>query len=251
MLTGRKRENDGAGKSASSWQKHELIKAAIEAQAAKASKVFRGKGVIVDMHAHDGGGVEHPQLDMFGDYDSTSSAGIALLIARRYGCDLVLCEKKRERLMLLKDRFGSFPIYLPNHYHLMDFDFARYQWAIVLNDPNGPSEHGVDVLIDISSKPRLASDFIVMVNDGALARLDGVRDCCPSDSEKPNGAMIIAMRQTKSAYAWMRDPQKWKETLGKRFVAYSHFTTSGNGYKGRLMMISNSLANLNKEIFVC
>ncbi len=226
-----------------------LIGRALGAQVAKAAKAFRGRGVIIDMHAHDGGGVPTPQIELFTDMSSTSSASMAVSAATRYGCDVVLCERKRDRLKALKARFADRAAYLSNHFLLLDFDWRRYSWAVVLNDPNGPSEHGLDVMTHIGSMPRLASDFLVMINDGALARIAGVREHCATDVSYGNGAAIIGLREKKSLYAWMRNPLEWQKRLGKSQVAFSRDVTNGKGYRGRLLVITNSLAQLNSEMF--
>lgn len=252
------RVNDGAGKSETSWEKHVLMAKALAAQAAKAAEAFRrGRGVIVDMHAHDGGQVDSSQRSLFEDPSGTSSAVMALLTAQLHRCDLVLCESHRQRLHRLRLRINPLaaargvPVrFLNNHHKLLDLDWSPWAWAIVLNDPNGPSAHGVDVMTHIASLPRLRSDFIVMVNEGALSRIHGVRPTVQqTDLVHANGAQIIALRRAKDVYAWMSDPQQWRERLGKRYVAQSVNVTNGKGYRGRLLLLSDSLANLNPEMF--
>lgn len=63
----RRHVNAGAGKSEFSWQKHLLINSALSAQAAKLSVTRFGAlpGVIVDMHAGDGTGVQTLQRGLF------------------------------------------------------------------------------------------------------------------------------------------------------------------------------------------
>jgi hypothetical protein len=208
-----------------------------------------GRGVIIDMHAHDGSGVDQPQRSLFGDHSSTSTAGMAVAAAHRYGCDVVLCEKNKERMQALQLRFGAGPIYVINHRHLPEMTLDAYTWAIILNDPNGPSEHGVDVMAELAHCRTMTTDFIVMINDGALARIEGLADNDPTDADKVNGAAIIGARASVSFYSWMRSPDAWRERLSKRFVAFSTYTTNGKGYRGRLLLLSNSLANLNREMF--
>jgi len=230
---------------------------ALSAQAAKAAVAFRGAGVIVDMHAHDGGQVESSQISLFDDPSGTSSAAMALLTAQRHRCDLVLCERNRQRLSQLRARIGSQAAargvkaqFLNNHHKLLDLDWAQWSWAIVLNDPNGPSEHGLDVMAHIAAQQRLRADFVVMVNEGAVLRIAGVCDEVQhTDFGHTNGAQIIALRKKRHVYEWMNDADQWRERLGKRYVARSTYVTNGKGYRGRLLLLSDSLANLNPEMF--
>lgn len=249
MSAPRRRENDGAGKSAASWEKHTIIAMALRAQAAKAKQAFRGRGVIVDMHAHDGCGVQTPQLDLFGDHSSTSSAGIAWQTARDLDLDLILCERNRQRMAALKERFGDRASYLGNNSLLTGVEWRAYSWAAVLNDPNGHSEHSVDVLTHIAAQPTLRSDFIVMINEGSLLRHMGLARKGENDHLYSNVQALRGSRAAAEVYAWMLQPEDWRKRLAKRFVACSRECTNGIGYRGRLLLLTDSLANLNPEMF--
>jgi hypothetical protein len=243
------RDNDGAGKSATSWEKHELMRRALQAQAAKAQMALGGLGVIVDMHAHDGHGVTAPQVDLFNNSESTSSAMLAFRVAHKHGADLVLCEKNKERMALLQQRFGDVPIYLTNNEKLLLLDWKYYTWAIVLNDPNGHSEHAVPVMQHIARQRGLRSDFIVMVNESSLLRHLNVAPSSDTDDDHVNAPAIKGSRAAAAAYAWMQQPEQWRRKLFKRHVAHSAETTRGKAYRGRLLVLSDSLANLNPEMF--
>ena len=243
------RTNDGAGKSATSWEKHELMRRALQAQAAKAQMAIGGLGVIVDMHAHDGCGVTAPQVDLFNDSESTSSATLAFRVAKKHGCDLVLCEKDKARMAVLQHRLGDEPLYLTNNQKLMLLDWTYYAWAIVLNDPNGHSEHAVPVMQHIARQRNLRSDFIVMVNESSLRRHINVAPSSDTDDEHCNAPAIKGSRAAAAGYAWMLQPEQWRRQLFKRYVAHSAETTRGKAYQGRLLVLSDSLAHLNPEMF--
>lgn len=246
----RKRERDGAGKSVSSWDKHWLIKNLLHPQIAILTmKVGRG-GLIVDMHAHDGSGVSLPQTDLFDHNMSESTAAMAERVGRECGCHVVLCESITERRNLLRQRFGELDhVTILRSYNDVPkrIDVASYPWAMVLNDPNGQSKHGEDVLVHIA-RHRPKSDFIICVNEGALRRHVAVgRD--GNDCDKPNARLIAGCRASGDAYAWMLDRDRWRRLLGRRYGASARHLCGSHAYKGRVMLFSNYIGNLRKGVF--
>lgn len=252
------RQNDGAGKSSTSWQKHFLIERALKAQLAKLDIIGRRPGVIVDMHAHDGTGVHTPQRGLWSDACSTSSAAVAMHASNRYNVDLILCEKnadRREQLMLNIPRravCGQSTEFFSDNRQLLEVDWKRYGFAVVLNDPNGPSEHALDVMQHVATQQGLKADFLIVVNDGALRRNIGHKhSSAPIDMTKPNSAAVMACRQKAASgfWDWMQDPMQWAARLHRREVAWSTHRTTGKGFQAHLLVVTNSLANLNVNEF--
>jgi hypothetical protein len=167
--------------------KHEEIARLAKMQAARARNFLKrgDRAVIIDMHAGDGHGVTGRQGDLFSGFESTATARLAIEIAavlRDHGIvvDVYLCESAKDRRHSLQVFAGRATI-LRDHRKLPPLGI--YSWGLVLNDPNGPSKHGVDIMQRLAGEvPRI--DFIIVVNEGACGRIAGVRGVS-SDNKAP------------------------------------------------------------------
>jgi hypothetical protein len=241
----RSRDKDGLGKSKWSCDKHWLMQKAIGGQLGVASMRF-GSLAIVDMHAHDGSDATHPQLTMFGGPEGTCSARLAFDAAKRHCAKLFLCESKPDRMARLQDRFGESPTYLRSFNLLRKVDWTAFDYVLVLNDPNGHSGHGVETMQHIASAPGVASDFVVMVNEGSLRRHLAVSNVVQMNES----ARVRASRLAAPLYAWMLEADEWRRKLRKKNVATSKHLTRGSAYQGRMHVIANFLSSpTTKEFF--
>lgn len=246
-VTKRRRGKDGAGRGEQSHHKHHLIEKLLQPQIAILSmKIGRG-GLLIDMHAGDGHGSPKPQVDLFGLDDSEATAALCVRLAAQWQAEVVLCETRADRRDALRDQFPAARI-LASHNRLpKSIDVGAYPWVIVLNDPNGHSRHGVDVLIHLATtNPK--SDFIICVNEGSLQRHLGVADS-GDDLGKPNTRMLEACRHAKHGYEWMLDRDRWRELLRKRHGVSARFLCGTGAYKGRVMLLSNRIGNINRGVF--
>lgn len=246
-VTKRHREKDKAGKGQRSHQKHHLIKQLLQPQIAILSmKIGRG-GLLIDMHAGDGQGVPKPQVDLFGMDDSEATAALCDRLAAQWQAEVVLCETRIDRREALRDQFPAARVLTSHNQVPKVIDVGAYPWVIVLNDPNGHSRHGIDVLMHLAEVNR-RSDFIICVNEGSLQRHLGVADS-GDDVGKANGSMIEACRHAKHDYEWMLDRDRWRELLRKRHGVSARFLCGTKAYKGRVMLLSNCIGNINRGVF--
>lgn len=226
------------GRTSTSWKKHSIIRDVLFGQCAVMKKRF-GRGLIIDMHAGDGVGVEQPQLDLFGEnYENPSSATseTAVLIAKMLGdVDVVLCEKKKKSRILIEERF-------PRHVVIDDHALSPsmikdyHKWVAVINDPNGYSAHGIEYMDDISKS--IISDFIIVQNIGSLKRLMSMGDENEYSHEWPE-----KVRMLKPIYAWMMDANNWRIRLGKRCLACSKEINASNNFRYRVLIATNFLTD--------
>jgi len=243
----RKRGRDGAGKGEESYRKHFLISHILLPQVAILSMKLGRGGLIVDMHAGDGEGVETPQQDCFGVDISDGTAAMAVQAAWKWGASVVLCETKPVLRKKLKAHFRGATILTTHNKIPTVIQINTYPWVVVLNDPNGHSRHGLDVLAYISRASRV-SDFIICVNEGSLKRHLGVRDNVDDVGHK-NGAMLKGCVEKRDQYAWMMDRDEWKVLLRKKHGASARFLCGKGAYKGRVMLFSNFVGNISSGMF--
>lgn len=246
-VTKRRREKDKTGKGERSYQKHHLIKQLLQPQIAILStKIGRG-GLLIDMHAGDGQGVPQPQVDLFGMDDSEATAVLCVRLAEKWQADVVLCETRTDRRQALRDQFPDVRILASHNRIPKAIDVAAYPWVIVLNDPNGHAHHGVDVLVHLSTANR-RSDFIIGINEGSLGRHLHVAHSA-DDSGKINETMLKGSRQAARKYEWMMNRESWRDLLGKRYGASAKFLCGIGAYRGRILLLSNYIGNVNRGVF--
>ena len=170
----RKRHRDGAGWGPNGWIKHELIKRVVGGQVGVLRLKFGNDGVIIDMHAGTGEGIDiaRGQPDLFRDNISDATPALACRFARESTppARVILCESVFERREMLRNLYGNQADIVHSNSMLLRMDLSRYSWAIIMNDPNGPSAHALEVMQHIAGQvPH--SDFVINVNESALGRL--------------------------------------------------------------------------------
>lgn len=243
----RRREKDGAGKGEESYRKHFLIRHILGPQIAILAMKFGRGGLIIDMHAGDGEGVETPQMDCFGIDLSNGTAEMAVQLAKKWDANVVLCESKQEKRKKLMEIFPGIPILTTHNRIPKEVRIDEYPWVVVLNDPNGHSRHGLDVLDHISRANRI-SDFIVCVNERSLKRHLGHADG-PDYGEHKNLPMLKGCREKCLKYEWMLDRDEWRVFLRKKHGASARFLCGKHAYVGRVMLFSNFVGNISRGMF--
>ena len=223
----------GVGRGEFSWWKHEAIERAMRRQLPVLAKM--GRGLIIDMHAGDGEPTPHPQPDFWAGGALITTPHLAISMADAFGADVWLCEKSHAARHALDDRYGGRARILRNHERLLDelSAIGRCAWTIVLNDPNGHGQHGVEVMQRIA-KANQHSDFVVVVNHQSIRRHIGV-----GKSDNTGNAFALAVEASKEKYAWMVDPDEWAARLGKRHVLATTIMAFSDAMKPQILLISN------------
>ena len=242
----RNRTNDGVGRGINSDHKHNLFKQVASAQIVILNLKIKGQGLIVDMHAGDGNGIEKHQLVLpflekeFHEYMlSEPSPRLADKWARQCTpiAEVILCEKQADHRAHLEHFFASHThvrIY-PNHNLLEKEDLSRYAWIFVFNDPNGPAWHGITVLDHIAQHPK--ADFLIVVNELAIQRHSALSPQGPvGESPRIQGARATSQRDV-----WMLDPENWQRRLNRQWVAWHRTTINNPAFHGRVIVASNYL----------
>lgn len=222
----RDRSREDAGKSDRSWHKHDLISSIANAHGhrlAHGIKFKSGRGIIIDMHAGDGNGVEKPQASLFGSNPSRTTAELAVGLGSIVGADIVLCEKDAKKRAALEARGWQGVTVLDDHKHAPEYVTSRHAWALVLNDPNGPADHGLEYMQAIAERASVA-DFIIAFNEGGWRRVNGY-------AVKHGGAM--------ANYSWMRDFREWGVALRRKQIAVSRLVNGSNGFQYRILVAGN------------
>lgn len=234
--------SSGKGANEASYIKHDTFWSLSIAQFRIAMLFLRpgDRMAIIDMHAGDGKGVLASQPDLFRGPKSIASAATAIRLAdaaRREGviCDVFLCERNRVSRRELVNQFSGVQI-IGNHATLPDL--TKYRWALTLNDPNGPRDHGDDVLRRIAKEVPL-SDFLIVVNEIALDRIVGVK--APSANPKAlawsrDPARIAILHDL---YGWRADPLAWARMIGRNHVLGSKTTYGKGAMRGRFFLVTN------------
>lgn len=234
----------GVGRSKATSQKHHLIRRLAEGQAALALVSVLSKGgraVVVDMHAGDGKGVEADQGELFYRSESRATPVIAASIAgmlrsRGVSCDLIFCErskKAREKLWPLAEKHQA--IIVRRH---QDIKTQGYAWGLILNDPNGPGDHGDETLTRIArDMPR--ADFILVVNEGAIWEILSVKTPSSNPNALPWNRSVESIAAQHQKVQWRLDPEAWGLLLHRSAVLASHTLIKSNRMKGRILLVSN------------
>ena len=241
-----KQHNGNVGKGKRSYEKHYLIKRAAGGQVSILAKNnTTDRGVIIDMHAGDGDGGTLPQLSLWEEALSDASPFIANRLANTVypTPDIILCESHVASRHQLDECFRNQRNVriLPNNHSLLKLDFSQYSWGLVLNDPNGPRDHSVDVL-EFLSRSINYIDFIIVVNEGGIERHLGLRDHPLGDSK--NATMIRQAYETRERYKWMLDPDQWRIKLGRKKVAWSTSPVINSAFRGRVIVAANFLSQV-------
>jgi hypothetical protein len=238
-----------------SYIKHDLIQAALVAQVS-ALACTRRHGLIIDLHAGDGKGHGTRQLAMPFEGDSiaecaasTASATLAVRTARATGSRVILCERNRERRQELERVFGEHgALVLGNHARLAEHvDPAAFPWVVVLSDPNGPKDQGVETMVWIARRNRF-SDFVLTINQRAIKGHSALKPDT-DDTGKGNERLLRGSRETRDRYTWMLVPERWRGTFGKKKAMISRATVKNPAFMGKVVLLTNYVGNLPKWSF--
>lgn len=230
-------DRTNAGSGPLSWKKHRILWRAASGQAHAYRRTHpHDPCVIIDMHTGDGEGVPMPQLDLFGPPPAWPTPLLATRLAAAIGnADVVLCEKHTKARRALA---GQFPgaIILGDHAQAASALRPAHRWALVLNDPCGYADHGIETLQHLASRMRL--DTILVFNEGALRQLLGMKDI-PTTPDPPFVANVRAARQR---YAWMAEPRNWAQTLDARHMARTVLIKASARFHYRVFVLSHTLS---------
>lgn len=251
-LKKRKRFKGNVGRSDVTHIKHQLIETVVSAHVAVLVKKFGTNGTILDMNAGDGEGTEKPQMDLFGDNPSCTTAELTARTAEKVGAQAILCEKNAKQREILKRRF-PYAMTISNHKNAVGHIVENCKWIVVISDPNGPKDHGIEIMQQISlTIPQ--SDFIVVFNENSTGRILGVKDWSEeteiNDSKHNNSSQINGLRKKKICYQWMMNADRsmpnftgWRVKLGKNRISSTNLIKASRGFHYRIMVISNFLTD--------
>lgn len=227
-----RKKGGGLGRCERSFWKHGQIERFMRRQLPVLMK--KGPGCIIDMNAGDGMDTPHPQPDFFAGGSLKTTPTLVISAARLYKVDAILCEANKHRRAGLVSQFGNEAKIIGNHHHLLDESerFARYPWLLVISDPNGHGEQGVDVMQQLSSIAPI-SDFIVVVNINSLNRCLGL-----TNPDHPRSSVRMAY-QSGVENKWMMDTSQWKSQLNKRQVLSVGPERLSNNMEAMIMLVSN------------
>lgn len=230
------------GKTSRTYLKHELLAKVATAQvAAWRSKHPYTPFAMIDMHAGDAHGVQPAQLSLFGPYQSTTTAELALRLATTFGAlGVYLCERDTVSRAALAMRCPGVTL-LHDHADLLTALPHAIRWACILNDPNGPKDQGIAVLHALSS--RLSFDVCAVYNALAVHRVLSVSDTTDV-SDNARRRQIEGLRRSKENYAWMEDAQQWGLKLGRRYVGRSRLVRASSAFHYQVLVIANHLSRV-------
>jgi hypothetical protein len=236
-MTTRARQRDNAGASPASWKKHRLLWRAASGQAHAYRRTHpHARCLIIDMHAADGAGVPMPQLELFGPPPTYPTPLLATRLAATIGnTDVVLCEQKRQARRALAQQFPG-ALLLADHAELLSVLRPEHRWALVLNDPCGYADHGIEVLQRLTCRVRL--DTLIAFNEAALRRLMGMEE----SPAKPDTPFVAKVRALRPKYAWMAHPINWARALAARQMAQSVLIKGSPNFHYRIFVLSHTLS---------
>lgn len=234
-----RRGGGGKGQSERSWRKHDLIEKFMNRQLPVLAK--KGRGCLIDMHAGDGQETPHPQPDFFAGGALRTTAALAVVAARRWKADVILCERQQSSRQLLNGVYGGIARILDNHQGLLDLapELAGYAWLAVLNDPNGYSTQGVDIMASLANLNPV-SDFIINFNRRSLTRPLGL-----TDPDHPRASVRSSYRSGLE-HRWMLSPDEWRKRLGKRQVIATTPVSLSPEMESQILLVSNFIAGYGK-----
>ena len=234
------------GRGKYSHQKHELIERVAKAQVAIAGlpRVLpRGSRIVlIDMMAGDGTGVPTEQISLFDEErrgESLPTPGILIekcvpiLEQRGHQPTVILCERNRQNRAKLTARYGQRATILNNCRELGKLPSGRFDYALVIVDPNGPADMNVDILAHLSDAVAKA-DFVIVVNEIAIRRHHGLRP-----PEEQMHANVKGSAASRELYVWQLEPQSWLHHIGRQQILVCHHTFGANGMMGRILLATN------------
>ena len=130
-----------------------------------------------------------PQLDLFGASPTYPTPLLATRLAETLGnADVFLCEKKAHTRKNLAQLFPQATI-LKDHADILSALRPEHRWALVLNDPCGYADHGIETLQQLTTRMRL--DTLIVFNEGALRQLLGMKDIPAHARSAPCGHVSV------------------------------------------------------------
>ena len=233
----RRGRRENAGASPASWKKHRLLWRAASGQAHAYRHTHpRAPLVIIDMHAADGEGVPMPQQELFDTPPTWPTPLLATRLAASLGnTDVVLCEQKRQARQSLVAKFPG-AVLLKDHAEVLSVLRPEHRYALVLNDPCGYADHGIEVLQALAARVHL--DTIIAFNEAAIRRLQGMKEV----PDTPDPPFVAKVRALRAHYAWMAEPRNWAEALGARHMAQTVLIKASPGFHYRIFVLSHTLS---------
>ena len=148
---------------------------------------------------------------------------------------MFLCEKKAHARKTLASRFPQATI-LKDHADILSALRPEHRWALVLNDPCGYADHGMETLQHLASRMRL--DTLIVFNEGALRQLLAMQDT----PRTPDSPFVASVRGSRAKYAWMAEPHNWAQTLGARHMARTVLIKASARFHYRVLVLSHTLS---------
>lgn len=229
------------GRSEYSYKKQDQIERFLCRQLPVLSK--KGKGLIIDTHSGDGGVTYHPQRDFISGGSIKTTPSICVYYAKKYGADVILCEKKGETRKKLISNFPDIEVLKDNSLLLQKInDIKKYAWLLVINDPNGYGDQSFNILESLS-KIVMCSDFIIVFNSRSLRRASGLLKNHENSIHKE--PCVRNTYKSASENQWMFVDDEWKKRLSKRMLIKSKINIS-NAFCAEIMLISNFIPGVRK-----
>src|SRR5262245_27263852 len=223
-----RRHRLGAGFSEHSWIKHDLVQKLVAAQVHAYRARFPDQRILlIDGNAGDGSGVAKAQQDMFQTSMSRPTAQLLTELAKSIGnCDVVLCDKDKGKRFKLMHRF-PFAMVVERHQDILDCVRPQHCYGLWLSDPCGYAQHGIPWMRAITRL--LLCDFVVVFNEGSLNRMLSTK--------------AENWRTHRQLYSGMAEPSWWLTQLNKRYLARTQLIPASAGFRYRLLVLANFLAD--------
>ena len=125
---------------------------------------------------------------------------------------------------------------LKDHADILPALRHEHRWALVLNDPCGYADHGIETLQILTTRMHL--DTLVVFNEGALHQLLSMRET-PLTPDPP---FVASVRAARSKYAWMSHPHNSWQTLGARHMARTVLIKASARFHYRVLVLSHTLS---------
>jgi hypothetical protein len=243
----RRRDRDGLGWGENSHVKHRLVAHAADPQVSALAATSRGRlGALFDLTAGDGSGVELPQGDLFDPSVSAPTSKVICRLAKRTGATAFLCEWNDERRAKLTVKFPR-AVLLKDHDSLPRLVAPGFfDWGLAISDPCGPSDHGEEVLADLSRRVRRL-DTIITLNLSALERVAGVTG--ERDGDGQMLAQVAGLVASQERYRPMFDPEWWRRLLGRGHLLRSRVEICNRAFRGPVLVVTDYVANISPRLF--
>jgi hypothetical protein len=185
--------------------------------------------LIIDFTAGDGDGVALHQMDFFRQNLSIPTPRLAVEIGAKHGADVLLCEIDKKRRAMLQTRFPTTKI-IGDHRGAVDH-VDGYDYVIVINDPDGPSDHGIEWMQAITKiVPR--TDFVVAFNEGFITAL--------------RRTVGLAWETSRQLYGGL-EAREWKNYLGRQCLASTPLIHGSARFRYKILVVADHLCDAAKR----